>query len=108
MKTLLVIALLFAAMCVTSPTASAQNQGVQATVPFNFSFGPSHLAAGTYILTATNSSHFINIRNKGNGTGVIALAMPVERGGPRHVPNSSSTSTATSTSFRKFVAKYAP
>ena len=78
MKSLLAIAILVATVCMTNPNASAQEHGVQATVPFSFNFGSSHLAAGTYILNRTTESHILSIRNVESGTGVLALTMPIE------------------------------
>lgn len=78
MKNLFAIALVFVAIGTISPSASAQDKRLQATVPFNFAFGSSHLESGTYIVSKRIGSPFLSLRNKQTGTGGVLLTTPVE------------------------------
>jgi len=78
MKSLIAIALLAASICINKPSASAQSNVLQATVPFSFVSGSNHVAAGTYDFTTKNDSRVLSIRNTVSGATVLMLAMPAD------------------------------
>jgi hypothetical protein len=55
MKRITAIAIAALASLVTAGSAVAQGHAVQATVPFDFAVGNSHLPAGTYTITSPDS-----------------------------------------------------
>jgi hypothetical protein len=73
MKKILAFVVLALANLVTAGYASAQAGGVQATVPFSFTFADRSMPAGTYLITPVSSA-VIMIRNKSN-PGIAALGM---------------------------------
>ena len=72
MKRTISIAFLAVAGLITAGSVSAQNSGVQATIPFNFVVGKAQLPAGQYTFL-TNSENSIVIRNRNRPLTVISL-----------------------------------
>jgi len=82
MKRIAAIALFVAATLSTTGTAFAQNNGVKANVPFNFSVSGTWLPAGTYTIgSADPRSNTINIAVPGKGSAAMALGI-VEQNDP--------------------------
>ena len=76
MKRTISIAFLAVAGLITAGSVSAQNSGVQATIPFNFAVGNTVLPSGTYIVSSQNHE-MVLIRNKDHWkVAALAIAMP--------------------------------
>jgi hypothetical protein len=76
MKRIAAIALFVAATLVTTGTALAQDHGVKANVPFNFSVAGTWLPAGTYIIgSSALRSNVIQIGSREKGNTALALGM---------------------------------
>ena len=63
-------------------SASAQSHQVRATVPFDFTVGGKVLPSGTYTI-ASVSENGIEIRNRGQSAGMLALAFATSGQKPR-------------------------
>jgi hypothetical protein len=63
MKRMTAIAFFAVATLVAAGSAMAQNRGVQANVPFDFTVGNEHVPAGTYTIWSTGSSNIVEVRN---------------------------------------------
>jgi hypothetical protein len=55
---------LFALATLVAGTAVAQNRGVKANVPFDFTVGTAHVPAGIYTINSTGSQNIIELRNE--------------------------------------------
>jgi hypothetical protein len=75
MKRIAAIALFVAATVITTGSALAQDHGVKATVPFNFSVNGAWLPAGTYTLGSAQRSDIIQIGTQDKGTAVFAMGI---------------------------------
>lgn len=82
MKHITAISLLTLASLVTISSALAQDSGVQATVPFNFTVGNTVLPSGTYTITS-ESPNMILLRNKDTRHAMMALALPDSKASAR-------------------------
>ena len=76
MKRITAIAIAALASLVTAGSAVAQGHAVKATVPFDFAVGDSHLPAGTYTISAseTGTSTSLVIRSEAGNTTILAAA----------------------------------
>jgi len=105
MKRIAAIALFVAATLVTTGTALAQDHGVKANVPFNFSVAGTWLPAGTYIIgSSALRSNVIQIGSREKGNTALALAWSMTTILPR-VGNWCSTGSAHLTSSVKFAMR---
>jgi len=76
MKRIAAIALLVVASFLTAGSAMAQDQGVMATIPFNFNVGGSVLPAGTYTLRSESASpSILRITDWDKGVRILTVAM---------------------------------
>ncbi|MGO9338418.1 MAG: hypothetical protein ACLPY1_13025 [Terracidiphilus sp.] len=76
MKRIAAIALFAAATLITTGSALAQDHGVQATVPFNFSVAGAWLPAGTYTIGSVGSqSNTISIGSREQKVSMYALGL---------------------------------
>jgi hypothetical protein len=74
MKRIITIALSIAATLITSGSAFAQNQGVKATIPFNFNASGNWVPAGTYTIgQESQSANVLRLTNREQKVGVFAL-----------------------------------
>jgi hypothetical protein len=83
MKRIAAIALFVAATLLTTGSALAQDHGVKAAVPFNFSVAGAWLPAGTYTIgsMAQRGSNVIEIGSQEKHTGAFAIGL-VDRNDP--------------------------
>lgn len=72
MKRMTAIAFFAVATLVAAGSAMAQNRGVQANVPFDFSIGNAHLPAGTYTIWSTGSANIVEVQNGANKVHIYA------------------------------------
>jgi hypothetical protein len=74
MKRIAAIALVVVAGFLTAASGLAQNYGVRATIPFDFTVGDKLLPPGTYTITSFNS-HELWIRNRDKNVSVATIAL---------------------------------
>jgi hypothetical protein len=74
MKRIAAIALVVVAGFLTAATGLAQNYGVRATIPFDFTVGDKLLPPGTYTITSFDS-HELWIRNRDKSVSVATIAL---------------------------------
>lgn len=96
MKKTLAIAAFALANLVSAGYASAQTDGVQATVPFSFSVGDASMPAGTYRITHLSQA-VIMIRNQQNPS-IAAMEITI--------PNDSALQTDRKLVFHKYGEQY--
>ena len=75
MKRIAAIALVVVAGFLTAASGLAQNYGVRATIPFDFTVGDKLLPPGTYTITSFDS-HELWIRNHDRSVSVATMALP--------------------------------
>jgi hypothetical protein len=78
MKRIATIALSIVATLLTSGSAFAQNQGVKATIPFNFNAGGNWLPAGTYTIGAQpegGSVTILRVSSRDQKVGTFAMGV---------------------------------
>jgi hypothetical protein len=77
MKNIAAIALFVVATFTAAGSASAQDNQVKATVPFNFTVGDQHLPSGTYMIgSGITSPNLLAIRNWDKKVNILSLVMP--------------------------------
>jgi hypothetical protein len=77
MKRILAIALVLASTLVATGISSAQDNRLQATVPFSFTVGGNTLPAGTYTIgTAAGGSDILTLNNWQKGVNILAVGQP--------------------------------
>jgi hypothetical protein len=81
MKRTIATAFLAVASLLTSGNASAQDSGVQVTIPFNFAVGNTVLPSGTYIVSS-ESEQMVLIRNKDHWK--LASMALINQGNPQY------------------------